>query len=126
MDASYVAGLFDGEGCIWISEDLIHIQTSVTQKKTEILYLLKAKYGGNVSRYGKQACHKWRVVSIKDTLNFLEDIQPYVIIKASKVRIAIEFPKTMRVENKGYHPLDEAERIIRTDLRDVFYGHAVA
>ncbi len=121
MNSAYCAGLFDGEGCIYISKDLVHITVSITQKETPILFLLQQEFGGKVTRYGKQNCHKWNIFSIETMLNFLQIIQPYAFIKANEINIAIEFLKGMRRKNKGCHPLSEEELDKRSTLRTQFY-----
>lgn len=120
MNPAYVAGLFDGEGNIYISKDLVHLQVSITQKETPILFLLKQEFGGVVGNSGN-SCYKWRVTSIGLMLNFLQTIQPYAFIKANEIKITIAFLEGMRKRNIGRHPLssDEVER--RSTLREKFY-----
>ena len=119
IDNAYWAGLFDGEGCVHISKDLRHLEISVTQKKTAILSLLKQTFGGNVSGY------KWRAVSTKNAIRFLESIQPHVIIKANGVKIALEFCYGKRVHPAKQNRLSEDELSNRNRLRGLL-RHNVA
>lgn len=121
IDNSYWAGLFDGEGNIYISKGLHHMQVSITQKRPEILYLLKEVFGGGVTKYGKQTCHKWRVSSIEDIRNFLEVIYPYSIIKKGEISVALEFLKNSIPHSKGYRPLPIEEKERREGLRNNLY-----
>ena len=79
MTNEYVAGLFDGEGCIYIAKNLGAVQVSITQQSTGILRLLKQRFGGTVSKYGKQHCHKWRITNKVEMVNFLKAIEPFDI-----------------------------------------------
>ena len=114
----YWAGLFDGEGSIYIAKDLIHMQVSITQKETDILYLLKKEFGGGVTKYGKQTCHKWRVTSVDTMKKFLLSIEPYSIIKRGEIIIALEFLNGMRANNRQQSKMDEQEREERQTLFD--------
>ncbi len=118
IDNRYWAGLFDGEGSIYIAKDLIHAQISVTQKEEKVLYLLQAVFGGKVSKYGKQTCHKWRASSIQDMTIFLEAIVHYSIIKKTEIEIALKFLYGMRKNNLGCHPLTPQEKEKRVILRE--------
>lgn len=48
---SYISGFFDGDGCIYIREQMEHTYTtgfSISQCRTNILNILKYHYGGNI------------------------------------------------------------------------------
>ena len=122
MTYEYWAGLFDGEGNIYIAKDLVHLCVSITQKENAILYVAKQKFGGTVVKYGKQTCYKWRVFSIREMISFLEAIEPYVFIKSGEVKIALEFLRGMRMENKGCNPLTSEELVRRKEL---YYNFAL-
>jgi hypothetical protein len=103
-----------------VSKDLQHIQVSVTQKETPVLYLLQQTFGGKVSKYGKQNCHKWRVHAVPEMLNFLRAVQPYAFIKLGEIKIAIQFLEGMRPGGKGCHPLTPDEVLRREGLYSDF------
>ena len=132
----YWAGLFDGEGNVYIFKNLKRIQAIVTQKETPILYLLREKFGGHV--YRSTRAHFWRCGSLKETQNFLEAIKPYSIIKAVEIQIALEImsgmKKRVNIYKKeligvngnrsglaGVVPVSKEELQRRQDLRDAFY-----
>jgi len=117
IDSRYWAGLFDGEGSIYFDKRCSSIQITVTQKDTPILHLLKNRFGGAVTKYGKQNCHKWRIVGVGKTLAFLKEIGPFCIIKAVEVQCALEMLSGWKFESKGYHPLSDKERERRVSLR---------
>jgi len=118
MTDEYVAGLFYGEGCVHIAKSLTHCAISITQKRPEILYLLQQKYGGKVSKYGKQSCHKWRVFACEDNEKFLNAIYPHVIIKKSEVEIGLKFLANQEKRNLRYNPLTEEQKELRVGCRN--------
>jgi len=95
LDNAYVAGLFDGEGCIHVQKNC-QMKVYLTQKDPEILYLLKKQYGGRV--YTKQDGNEnytaqWQLCPKKDMESFLKAIQPHSIIKRSQIELALQmFP----------------------------------
>ncbi len=51
LDKSYIAGFFDGDGCIYIREQMKHTYTtgfSISQCRTNILNIIKYHYGGTI------------------------------------------------------------------------------
>lgn len=132
LSNEYVAGLFDGEGNVHISKDICHLTTSITQKDPMILYLLKKQFGGNVCKYGKVTCHKWRVIGCEKNENFLKAIYPYSIIKKSEIWIALMFLADQTKENLRYNPLTGEQKDLRFNCRNSLlsihgdrYGHLV-
>ena len=51
MTNEYVAGLFDGEGCVYIAKRLTSMQINITQNTTGILQLLQNKFGGKITQH---------------------------------------------------------------------------
>ncbi len=51
LDKSYISGFFDGDGCIYIREQIQHTYTtgfSISQCRTNILNIIKYHYGGTI------------------------------------------------------------------------------
>lgn len=90
IDNRYWAGLFDGEGNIYFAKDLVHLKVAIAQKEIAILFLLRNRFGGRVSQYGIQNTAHWECFNKWDMTKFLQAVQPYAIIKAIEVRIALE------------------------------------
>lgn len=104
---AWAAGFFDGEGCVLVNPRLngsAHsLFVSVTQQNPFALYMLKNRFGGNVTpdktatsdsyqrKKGATLIWRWKSSST-EAFKFLEGIQPYVVVKADQVRIALEFP----------------------------------
>ena len=104
---AWAAGFFDGEGCALVSNrnnNKFHLLfTTVTQQDPTALHLLKQRFGGNVTpdKTAASNCYKrkggvvlvWRwKASSAIAYQFLKQIEPYTIVKAEQVRVALEFP----------------------------------
>jgi len=105
INITYVAGLFDGEGCVQIRKlrkndrygGVCHLlATQIANTNLSILELLKADFGGCIcegnkldSRH-KKRCWTWSIAS-HQAYGFLKKIYPYLIIKKAEVDIAFEF-----------------------------------
>lgn len=98
----YIAGFFDGEGCIYQAtkhgRQLGHFRLTITQTEIEVLEKIKGflehqgiksrlnhiDRGGNCKR-----CHTVVIDNIANVLPFLRSIQPYTIVKRDKTKEAI-------------------------------------
>jgi len=131
----YVAGFFDGEGCVCISKSkrknweyqtrYLEYVFSVGIGNTyfPILYFLKDRFGGslhlNLSGKRKKATYKpflqWNI-SGRKAKRFLEQILPFLIVKKSQAEIGIafqEFKSFCKVNRKK----DISGRYIRDSVR---------
>lgn len=102
---AYVAGIFDGEGCISIQRNkphaggkspcyALHVSVSNTDKRI-INFLLELVGGGsckhnNEKRPNQRLCYDWRVQA-RVAVRFLKAIRPYLLLKAEQADLAIEF-----------------------------------
>jgi hypothetical protein len=96
LTAAYVAGLIDGEGCLWIQNKSNRWFTprcdiGMTIKARPILEKLKAQYGGSLGSHRKatkewEAALRW-AVSGQDCRRMLEEIAPHLILKAEQARL---------------------------------------
>lgn len=113
----YWAGLFDGEGSVSIS-NILRPSAHVSQKRTEVLFLLKSVFGGEVYSKGKGLrCSNWGVCKCEDVERFLNSIYPYLIIKEKEVKIILNLLPLIKRENKGCHPLTQEEKSVRLEAR---------
>ena len=100
MTDEYFAGLFDGEGCVSITQrkqnrNKFDVRLTIGVADKHISSLLKEKYGGNTRidkriKNGKPCrdIYIWNVVGFKST-EFLRKIKPFVIIKKIQVEAAL-------------------------------------
>lgn len=97
LTPEYIAGFFDGEGCVWVlsTRGTHALRVSITQVDSAILYGIKELYGGKVttwrSKTNEKDVSKWEILNGKDAIIFLEKIYPSLIIKKIQVELAMVF-----------------------------------
>jgi LAGLIDADG DNA endonuclease family protein len=91
----WLAGFFDGEGCVSIGNNCgcINIHVSITQSNLLILEAIASKFGGGPyvqdKRYRKIAYSlQWGGKASQRVLEYIKD---HVIIKKDRVDLALEF-----------------------------------
>lgn len=95
-DLHYLAGFFDGEGCISIlkrkRKDRIVYFTAVQigQKDARILDWVATYYGGNVYTVKRDKSFSWLVTDRK-AYQFIRTIAPYLRYKQPQAILAIRF-----------------------------------
>jgi hypothetical protein len=103
MKIAYIAGLFDGEGCVRIyTEDnkkWFILQITISNTCVPLLLEIQKHYGGNVSGRRNGLCYSWSMTS-KPAAEILKKMLPYLIVKKEQAEIAIEFQA--RKEHGGY------------------------
>lgn len=105
MNRAYLAGFFDGEGCVYLLPRGRTIQVSLTQKKPQVLYLVQQEFGGKVTLHSR-GCYRWRCNGRPESLKFLRAIRPYSIVKRYDVEVGIAYAKTFRNTCMGSTKLD--------------------
>ncbi len=134
VELAYIAGLIDGEGCIGIYSypdgrgvSRLHILDVVITNNNPACYqFLKERFGGAVHERKYKAefvnsNYQWRLRGIK-AKDFLELIEPYLILKKQQAQLAIEFileKKKYSVQggSKFGHPL----KIEEIEKREGYY-----
>jgi hypothetical protein len=105
---AWAAGFFDGEGCVMVEmskeKACLHgyrtsLHTTVTQTSLPCLQLFLERFGGSIStsenrtpngrRWAVQ--HRW-VARNETALEFLQAIEPYVVVKKEQVQAALKYP----------------------------------
>lgn len=106
MDFSveYLAGLFDGEGCIHIGRrprgkwlPSFFLQVNINMANSELIYSIANQIGGYVTinrhdlaRKGRRPAYQLGLSGTPSRL-FLQEIYPFIRIKKEEARIAIAF-----------------------------------
>lgn len=100
MGAEYVAGFFDGEGCVNITTRgkgrQFVLRVMIANTDYDFLHKIQTAYGGTLSRrrhaIGKNwkpfCCLTWTSNAAAD---FLEQIRPKVLLKAAQVDLGLQF-----------------------------------
>ncbi len=123
VDLSYLAGLFDGEGCIHINKwpnalkngHKYGLLTQIKMCDGRLLSDLHKKYGGNL-RLLKRSLNNpnhsdiliWRVECGKARL-FLKKLLPYMRLKRGQAALGIKFQESIPGHARGSRPLSEEE-----------------
>ena len=100
-ELAYLAGFFDGEGCISISKRsrTAHgygLMVSVSQLNPEPLLVLRKRFGGSISRSKDKRGFRTLVVwtiGARLALAALEEMRPYLSVKADEADVALEFQR---------------------------------
>ena len=93
---AYFAGLFDGEGSLFIHRSNANphqrtLRVKVTNQSFDVLESIKTIFGGSVSQTTDQnRCKHW-VIMGEPARHFLLAIRPYSRIKAEQIDVALEF-----------------------------------
>jgi hypothetical protein len=142
----YIAGFFDGEGCIGInkiSEKRQHrVEVQITNTCKEQLEACSFFYGGNVYHVNrkKEAHYKdvfgW-IIADKQAELFLKDVMPFLVTKKEQARIALKYRSLPRLSNiinikqineeRKQERMEHNERILkeRGKVYDEFKWHKV-
>ncbi len=121
---SYLAGVFDGEGCVSITKkkqrlDMYHayysIYLQVQMCDKEIPTLFQCVFGGSLSvhTYNGKGKENWRPkwswsMSDRKTEEVMKDLLPYVILKRPQLEVALHF-----LDNRTLHT-NKNGRYVRT------------
>src|SRR5690348_6220371 len=143
-DAHYMAGLFDGEGCIGIYErsvkhsgtgavsPYIGLVMTVSNTHKEVIRHIKERCGGVVGfsmRYPRKrdgslrrTLYRWSAQS-KEAPHILRQIFPYLIVKRDQAALALEFAELVDREKRrssrgrgGNLPFTPEQIAIRRDF----------
>jgi hypothetical protein len=125
---AYFAGLFDGEGCINVSEVKPRpgkcsptfqtlVQVSMTDRRS--LDLLVSSIGGSIRLANKEGARPiwiWRVYH-KAAKRFLEAVLPYLVVKRPQAELLIELENGVPARG-GHRRLSDREIDRRRRIRD--------
>jgi hypothetical protein len=125
LKASYIAGVFDGEGCIYYSNKTRSLKLSIGQSDPAILFRIKQMYGGfvvgcepNAAAGQKKYVWTWYLNRQADILKFIDAIEPYLIVKRNEALYTLNYLDNQLDSDGFYHLLQEEKRrsVKPTDL----------
>ena len=98
ISTEYVAGFFDGEGCVNISTDTYgkpFIRILIVNTDVLVLEKFKERWGGNITHNKRhkenwKRSYTWRL-SHNKAINFLKELEPHLIVKKKQTNLAISF-----------------------------------
>lgn len=94
-ELAYLAGIIDGEGTIYrLSTRQRRWTVSIATTSEDLLEWLRA-IGGRThempqGNLGKKPCWRWEITAARDVRFLLQSIVPYMLIKRSAAKMAIE------------------------------------
>ena len=99
VELSYLAGLFDGEGCISVVREIrrnkekVKLAAEVGMTEIAPLYIFNRVFGGSIitrapRKSGHKEIYRWRVQGTKAQL-FLKSMEPYLIVKKEKAILGL-------------------------------------
>ncbi|MBA7565617.1 hypothetical protein ES708_07302 [subsurface metagenome] len=123
---SYLAGVFDGEGCIYISKakrPLTNYSPHYTLKATVVMtdeiipMLFLATFGGafrteKPSRSNAKMLYRWEVCTLQ-AVAFLKDILPFSLLKRPQIEVGLHFAGQVRGYFETKTRLTEEELAVR-------------
>ena len=118
-DLSYLAGMFDGEGCISISHGAKswNLSCYVTMAGEYIPRLFQFHFGGSIHHRKHNPAkvqwhdyYKWQIAANK-AATFLEELLPYLRLKRPQAELAIKFQR--RISSRGHKCLPNSEVALR-------------
>lgn len=90
LEKAYLAGFFDGEGCIWINcSGNYQLQICVTQKYQAVLRRYVNLWGGKIYPNANK-CQRWMPGS-RAVEKVLRDLLPYLYEKKAQAILALVF-----------------------------------
>ncbi len=113
LTLAYMAGIFDAEGCVtiaektpWVTKKAIkrlhhRMACKVSQKYGNVLELFCEYFGGTVFK-PKNNTPFWDINASK-ALNYLQTVEPFLIVKKEEAQVAINFQKRKIEEMKHYN-----------------------
>jgi hypothetical protein len=115
LENAYLAGLFDGEGCIYLTNvgyEVRYPGISIAQTDSDFLHVLKEKYGGQVNKSGTTLYF----TGASKIAEFLTRILPYLILRHKEAFILIEICKLVPVSGKN---MSDRDKLLRLKLEDM-------
>ncbi len=127
---AWAAGFFDGEGCVLVSEKcngtVYQLYATITQQNPTALHMIKQRFGGSVTpdktagagyarKNGEFLCWRWKATS-KTAWDFLAAIEPYSVVKAEQIRIALTWPEPGTQYRGAYNAMPEEVRQGRREI----------
>lgn len=122
---SYLAGFFDGEGCISLAKSgrRYALIVQVTQCNRWILELFRMHFGGGIHQCERNGnpFYIWSITASK-AMAFLETIEPYLILKKAEANLATTYQKRKNIHavplSNGQRILEDADYILMRKLKE--------
>jgi len=119
----YIAGLFDGEGCIHVMTNASgnpQLKLTITQANQPFLYLIKTFTGFGAVQDNKNGVWCWRLTKREDIKAFLANLIPHLILKKAEAETALAICELNPVQGRHTPPEDrEKQAQLASQLREI-------
>lgn len=120
-DLAYLAGFFDGEGCITTGiqrqggRGYYLIRATVTQNSLPVLEAYEAEFGGRIldPSPGKSA-FVWQITG-DQMAHFLQTLLPYLRLKKEQAELALAFPRAERGQPANKAKQEEIRKALKAE-----------
>lgn len=125
LSAEYIAGFFDGEGCVQIKNPRhgpgrVHLlSVSISNTYKPILEIIQRQYGGSLlpNRRIAKGLTGWDLYwSARKAEIFLRDVYPYLVVKKEQVLFAFKFLETVSLYRGPHDSVSTSVLAIREEL----------
>lgn len=104
MKFAYIAGFFDGEGCIHVIKPRLNLRLSASNTDQHPLNFMCEILGGSVNKKSescgnRKACYQWLCNGVMAS-EALEKLLPYLIVKKERALLCIELPYATKRKRK--------------------------
>lgn len=111
IELAYLAGFFDGEGCIHVNKMKLRTHTGysltleITQRRdnNEILHYVRSKFGGNFhhkrATFTSNPYDRWSIHG-NQAINMLVQLLPYLRLKKLQAEVAISYNNELSSSEK--------------------------
>ena len=124
IELAYIAGFFDGEGCVRINKRLrerwnpeYSLFLSIGQKDGFTLDWIKSLFGGNVYQTKRDNSFTW-TISNKKAYFFLKEIYPYSQYKKPQIELAIQFMEQQIMKAKRHKGEQSQATLLPKDIAE--------
>jgi hypothetical protein len=110
LSKAYMAGFFDGEGCVNIAKykNGCYVRVLLVNTNREVLEAFRSCYGGNITEGSNYKIRKnwkkswtWRL-SYQKAVDFLMDMYPWILVKEAQVLTALTWAKARPGKGKRW------------------------
>ena len=113
MDKRYVAGFFDGEGCINTGvspypDGWVHVRVSMSQKHPQVLEAIRDWLGvGNLSRHKNTGVYHLNICGRRNVRRFIRLVYPHSVVKRRQLKLAYALVNGPSLSKEARHPIRE-------------------
>lgn len=131
VSAPYLAGVFDGEGCLYVHENrtkrkhgivvTLQARACVSNTFLELLQTIQLEWGGSIHPVVSTNKQNYRLDwnGHDELLNLLREIQPFLIVKRAQVDLFLtEFAPTMRAGLRKHAALTDEQKAKRVEVKE--------